>query len=84
MKPTKCPAKEKLTRQQMRKKKAGEKAKEKNKDHCVTFSSLACERKRIPVVASFHPSLVTGRREATTGNTSAFAGYLNPIPNQDT
>ena len=37
MKPTKCPAKEKLTRQQMRKKKAGEKAKEKNKDYCVTF-----------------------------------------------
>ena len=37
MKPTKCPAKEKLMRQQMRKKKAGEKAKENNKDYCVTF-----------------------------------------------
>ena len=37
MKPTKCPAREKKTRQEKRKKKGGGKAKSKSQDCCVTF-----------------------------------------------
>ena len=36
MKPTKCPAREKKTRQEKRKKKGGEKAKSKSQDCCVS------------------------------------------------
>ena len=37
MKPTKCPAREKKTRQEKRKKREGEKVKSKSQDCCVTF-----------------------------------------------
>ena len=37
MKPTKCPAKEKKTRQEKGERRRGEKAKSKSQDWCVTF-----------------------------------------------
>ena len=42
MKPTKCPAREKKVRQEKRKKREGEKGKNKSQDCCVTFKPNFC------------------------------------------